>query len=326
MKRMIVMAGLLYACLLASATEITFKFAPGSTAGVSSALKAKMERNISCLLTEIQQAGQAGRALQLAAVDMEAGAKRNLEAFWRILPFVCEQTVNVGKCLYDAQGYQVREILITMKPKDSSYKQSKERELTISLNKHTGAITGVRPAAENNEDYLRVMSEGEDVTDMSRRLEVLKFVEDFRCYYNQKNIEALRKIYSDKAIIITGSVISTKNANVDIVGKQMTQSVKYRVQNKEQYLTNLERVFQRSGFINVAFDKISVKKHNAKKNVYGVTLHQNWESSSYCDDGWVFLLWDFTDPEKPQIHVRTWQTDQMVAIDGAFDEQDFFIP
>ena len=136
----------------------------------------------------------------------------------------------------------------------------------------------------------------------------------------------MQKIYSDKAIIITGSVISTKNANVDIVGKQMTESVRYRVQNKEQYLANLKRLFQRVNFINVTFDRISVKKHGAKKNIYGVTLHQKWESSSYCDDGWVFLLWDFTDSEKPQIHVRTWQTDQMVAIDGEFKLTDFFIP
>lgn len=323
MKRWIVMAGLVCSCLLAIATEVTFKFAPGTASGLSFALKSKMERNVSALLTEIQQAGQAGRPLRLAAVDMEDGAKRNLEAFWRMLPFVCEQKVNVAKCLHDAQGYQIREILITMKPKNSSYKQSRERELTISLNRHSGIITGVRPAAENNEDFRKVMGQGRDVTDMSQRLEILKFVEDFRCYYNQKNIEALRQIYSDDALIITGSVVRRRHSGD--IGKQMTTSVKYRKQSKEQYLANLERLFARVNFINVTFDRISVKRHNAKEGIYGVTLHQKWESSGYSDDGWLFLLWDFTDEEKPQIHVRTWQTDQMVAIDGVFTEQDFFI-
>lgn len=324
MKRLIVMAGLICTCLLATATEISFKFAPGSTAGLSPALKGKMERNISALLTEIQNAGQAGRPLQLAAVNMESGAKRNLEALWRMLPFVCEQTVNVAKCLHDFQGFQAREILITMQPKNNSYKQSKERELTISLNKQ-GIITGVRPAAENNEDYRKVMGQGQDVTDMSKRLEILKFVEDFRNYYNQKNIESLRQIFSDDALIITGSVVSTRQSNVDFK-EEMTQKVKYVRQNKKQYLANLERVFKRTSFINVTFDRISVKRHAAKPNIYAVTLHQKWESSSYSDDGWLFLLWDFNDPEKPQIHVRTWQTDQMVAMDGVFDENDFFIP
>lgn len=324
MKRLIVMAGLICTCLLATATEISFKFAPGSTAGLSPALKGKMERNISALLTEIQNAGQAGRPLQLAAVNMESGAKRNLEALWRMLPFVCEQTVNVAKCLHDFQGFQAREILITMQPKNNSYKQSKERELTISLNKQ-GIITGVRPAAENNEDYRKVMGQGQDVTDMSKRLEILKFVEDFRNYYNQKNIESLRQIFSNDALIITGSVVSTRQSNVDFK-EEMTQKVKYVRQNKKQYLANLERVFKRTSFINVTFDRISVKRHAAKPNIYAVTLHQKWESSSYSDDGWLFLLWDFNDPEKPQIHVRTWQTDQMVAMDGVFDENDFFIP
>ena len=324
MNRLIAMAGLICTCLLAAATEISFKFAPGSTAGLSPALKGKMERNISALLTEIQNAGQAGRPLQLAAVDMESGAKRNLEALWRMLPFVCEQTVNVAKCLHDFQGFQAREILITMQPKNNSYKQSKERELTISLNKQ-GIITGVRPAAENNEDYRKVMGQGQDVTDMSKRLEILKFVEDFRNYYNQKNIESLRQIFSDDALIITGSVVSTRQSNVDFK-EEMTQKVKYVRQNKKQYLANLERVFKRTSFINVTFDRISVKRHAAKPNIYAVTLHQKWESSSYSDDGWLFLLWDFNDPEKPQIHVRTWQTDQMVAMDGVFDENDFFIP
>ena len=67
-------------------------------------------------------------------------------------------------------------------------------------------------------------------------------------------------------------------------------------------------------------------KHGAKPNIYGVILHQDWKTSTYMDDGWLFLLWDFNDPEKPQIHVRTWQSEQVVAKDGLFSLDDFFIP
>ena len=36
-------------------------------------------------------------------------------------------------------------------------------------------------------------------------------------------------------------------------------------------------------------------------------LHQLYSSSTYSDDGYLFLLWDFRDEENPKIHVRTWQ-------------------
>jgi len=57
-----------------------------------------------------------------------------------------------------------------------------------------------------------------------------------------------------------------------------------------------------------------------------VTLHQSWRSSTYNDDGWLFLLWDFNDEEHPQILVRTWQEDQAAAAEGVFSHHDFFFP
>ena len=74
------------------------------------------------------------------------------------------------------------------------------------------------------------------------------------------------------------------------------------------------------------FDHISLMRHSSKENIYGVTLHQTWQTSGYSDEGWLFLLWDFSDPEHPQIHVRTWQPDQLAAKDGVFALDDFFIP
>ena len=41
--------------------------------------------------------------------------------------------------------------------------------------------------------------------------------------------------------------------------------------------------------------------------LYGVTLKQQWTSSTYTDTGYVFLLLEFVDPDRPLIHVRSWQ-------------------
>ena len=319
MKRLIVILIALYG-IIASASNVAFRFDPTSIQ--DGLLKKIMENNISTLLTEIQKAGQQGIALNLSSVNMESGAKEHLEAQWEVLPFVCKDDENISKCLSDHQGYQVRGIRITLKPEDNTYDQSIHRELTISLNR-SGVITGVRPALELQADVKTIMGEGRNVEDLTKRREILKWVEDFRNYYNERNIKSLSQIYSDDALIITGSIVMQRETTD--FGSQLSANTKYTVHTKEEYIRNLSRLFKVRKYINVTFDHISVVKHGAKDNIYGVTLHQTWKTSGYSDEGWLFLLWDFNDPDKPQIHVRTWQSDQVVEKDGVFDLNDFYI-
>lgn len=311
-------------CCFAGNANITFKFAANTID--AGALKTKMENNISALLTEINRAGTSGVPLNLSGVNMEPAAKERLMALWEDSRFVCDKSTNISKCLNDFQGFQVRAIPITMKPQNSSYDQSLNRELTISLNKW-GVITGVRPAWELNEDVNKILATTGTggVMETRMRRELLKWVEDFRCYYNEKNINALEKVYSEDALIITGSVVNQRQ-NAGDGAVRYEKKVHYTVHDKNTYLTKLKRQFKAKKYIKVEFDHISVMKHGAKENIYGVTLHQKWKSNDYSDDGWLFLLWDFNDPEQPQIHVRTWQPEQAVAQDGVFTIDDFFIP
>lgn len=312
-------------CCFTSEANVTFKFAANTIdAGT---IKTRMENNISALLTEISRAGSNGGSLNLSGINMEQAAKERLLALWDDSRFVCDKSTNISKCLNDFQGYQVRAIPITMKPQNSSYDQSLNRELTVSLNKD-GVITGVRPAWELNEDVNKILATtgAGGVMETRMRRELLKWVEDFRCYYNEKNIKALEKVYSEDALIITGSVVNQR-VNAGDGAVRYEQKVNYKVQDKTEYLTNLKnKAFKPGNKLKVDFDHISVVKHGAKQNIYGVTLHQTWHTSTYHDEGWLFLLWDFNDPEMPQIHVRTWQPEQAVAKDGVFTLDDFFIP
>lgn len=308
-------------CGLGGNAQVSFKFAAGTiNAG---ALKTKMENSMSALLSEINRAANAHSSLNLANINMEVAAKTRLQALWEDAAFVCDKATNISKCLNDYQGYQVRAIPITMKPSDASYSGSLNRELTVSLNKN-GVITGVRPAWELQEDVAEIMKNTSTVKDTRQRREILKWVEDFRCYYNEKNLKALNQIYSEDALIITGSVVKQRKNGVD--GVRLENKVNYTVQSKSQYIDKLSRIFKNNRKVNVEFDHISVTMHGAKPNIYGVTLHQKWQTGAYSDEGWLFLLWDFNDPENPQIHVRTWQPDQVVAKDGKFTLDDFFIP
>ena len=309
-----------------SAAEVTFEFSGGSIA--PGALKTKMEKNISSLLSEINRAGTLGTTLNLNSVNMEPGAKERLMALWNASHFVCNRETNIYRCLNDYQGYQVRDIPITMKPQDDSYEQSMNRQLTMSLNKN-GIITGVRLAFEHQEDVSKIMQDANGVADTRMRREILKWVEDFRCYYNEKNLESLNQIYSDDALIITGSVVTQRKIRSD---SRVTfkRNVKYTVQSKQEYMAKLSDIFRTNDLINIEFDHISVLCHPADSCFYGVTLHQKWHTRSaykeYKDVGWLFLVWNFSDPERPQIHLRTWQEEQATAKDGVFSINDFIIP
>jgi len=142
-------------------------------------------------------------------------------------------------------------------------------------------------------------------------------VEQFRNAYCQKDINFMDQVFSEDALIITGKVMKSV--------KYEGPKVEYSVKNKQQYLNNLRGVFAKNKYINVHFDDISVVRHGSKPNFYGVTLRQGWRSSTYSDDGVVFIVWDFTDEFAPKILVRTWQSLEEVDELGnkVFDIQDF---
>ena len=163
-----------------------------------------------------------------------------------------------------------------------------------------------------------------ELTDLRRRQLILDYVEQFRTAYNQKDINFLNQVFSDDALIITGKVITTKHAE-----GFTSQKIQYNKQSKEQYIKNLRGVFARNSYIKVTFDEIEVMRHPVNPNFYGVTLLQGWTSGKYHDDGYLFLLWDFTNESAPQIHVRTWQPDKIggksLPKDEVFSLSDFDI-
>ena len=305
------------------AQGVEFKFSGGIT---NSTLSSVMEKHISNLLTEINAACAQDRDLELERLHMSDRAGKSLQMLWKNFHFSCDEQTIRQLCLQDVNGFEVRGISITLTPMGSNFKGELNRELTISFAPDQ-EITGVHMALANNV-FVSIVDKGKDVTDTRRRLEILKFVEDFRSYYDEKDLEALRNVYSDDALIITGKVIHRKNLGRDQA--RMKPEIVYSKQNKEQYLTSLQRVFKNNKFIRVKFDDIKVRRHPAKAGFYGVTLHQKWQSSNYSDDGYVFLLWEFKEGASPVVHVRTWQPDMIgsrkLEEDEVFNENDFFIP
>lgn len=273
--------------------------------------------NIGNLLTQCNVAYADQLPLDLSRIDIADNAKKTLEDLWQNSPFRCGDTEVIQPCLvtYD-KNFQIRNIPLYAKDADG---REEYQEAVVAFNAQ-GRITDFHLAISSNL-YIKVLKKGYDVTDLRYRQIILDYVEQFRTAYNTKDMPFLEQIYSDDALIITGKVIHTVPSEMNNFMSE--DKVIYNKQSKREYLNNLSKVFQTNKRIHVIFDDIKVMKHPAKTGYYGVTLKQGYSSDNYSDVGYLFLLWDFTNPEAPQIHVRTWQPEMINATTKLPEEEIF---
>ena len=287
-------------------------------------LAANIDLAISGLLTAFNNAQGNGDVPHIAGIDVTPEVEQTIMKLWADCPFRCVDTEVVERATKTPRGeYEVRNIPLMMVPiegqsKDVSWK--KYQEAVFVLDK-TGMVTDFHLALDANL-YIKVMSSALTVDDVIRRQLILEYVERFRNAYNLKDLDFLETIFSEDALIITGKVVKRVKSEVRISNTDIV----YKKQNKKEYLNGLANVFKANKRINVVFDEIKVTRHPAKEDFYGVTLKQGWTSDRYSDIGYLFLLWDFTNEEAPQIHVRTWQPDAFIEAGGeVFSVDDFDI-
>lgn len=302
MKKILTILTCLAVCTGWTATAQSVRFRIGDGAE-NETQRSRIERNVSALLTEINRAQSAGRPLDFSTFDASPSAQSSLSMLWANVPFRCYDEEIVETLLMTRGGCQVRNIALELKPTDTTVTDDSYQEAVIDFNRSTGRIESFYFAISNNL-YAKIMEKGVALDDLSRRQLILDYVEHFRTAYNQKDIAFLEQVFSDDAIIITGKVITTEPTDLNPIPKE---KIIYNTQNKKEYLAKLRGVFSRNRYIRVNFSEIKVTRHPNLANYYGVLLRQGYASSTYSDDGYVFLLWDFSNEERPQIHVRTWQ-------------------
>ncbi len=161
--------------------------------------------------------------------------------------------------------------------------------------------------------FQEIMNDGEDEIDNANRETILNFVENFRTAYNKKDIDYINTVFSDQALIIVGRVIENTGEE-----SAYQQQVEYLQFTKGEYIERLTRLFARNEWINVGYEDIGIIRHPKHPDIYGVSLTQYYSSTTYSDEGYLFLLIDFEDPEKPLIHVRTWQPKRVTPEDEVF--------
>lgn len=154
------------------------------------------------------------------------------------------------------------------------------------------------------------------------RTVMINFLESYKTAYALKRLDYINNIFSNDALIITGSVVkSTGNREI---GPSNVKHVKYTRQTKAQYMKSLKACFASNEYVNIHFADNIIRRSASTPNIYGIQIKQDYYSSSYGDTGYLFLLIDFTDVKAPLIHVRTWQPDKDPnARDGRIGMQDF---
>jgi hypothetical protein len=280
--------------------------------------KMQIELNTSLLLTAMSTCIIEGSIPDTSGIDISKEAVQTLYSMWKSASeMICPISVVERKCLHRLRGgYQIRDIPVSML---SAPENDREHNLVINYTK-TGKIDDIFVAIENSR-IDDILSSQVSVEDFTRRMKILDFVEQFRTAYNIQDLNHIKKVFSNNALIITGKVVIEKPNSDQVLQNIGHAKIIYQTQTKSEYVEKLARIFKENKYINIDFDSIEVMTHPKYTEIYGVTLKQKWNTSSYSDVGYLFLMIDFKDDNNPLIHVRTWQPAKYNGKDLAREER-----
>lgn len=155
---------------------------------------------------------------------------------------------------------------------------------------------------------------GKGVWNEDARFAIMNFLENYQTAYALKRLDYISSIFDDDAVIITGTVTHVPARKVgtgDMQGIVFTHDIiKYNRHTKDTYLRHLKNSFGSKEYINLRFASNDVRKLGKGGELYAIQISQEYYSSNYGDKGYLFLMVDINDPEKPIIKVRTWQPEK----------------
>ena len=295
---------------------------------VTAAAKENIEQEASSLLTAfnesiLEDGKKLKDKLKVSFPDKVPNNKiliNSIMDLWDQSPINCSVDLVEGEVLtlFGNRGFQLRDIPVNVLDADMN---NSFQDMVFSFD-NDGHLTEVNMQLEKH-NYNNVIINGVKEEDLVRRQMILDFVEVFRTAYNRKDIGYLKQVYSDDALIITGTILRKKDRPKDDnlmlkgLGWQQYQLV---VQNKKEYIAKLQKIFSKNNYINIKFEEVSVIQHPTHEKIYGVTLKQYWNTSTYSDVGWLFLMINFEDPMNPSIEVRTWQPNEYEGREITRDE------
>ena len=153
------------------------------------------------------------------------------------------------------------------------------------------------------------------------KLALINFLEDYQTAYVLKRYDYLESIFSDDALFIVGHVLQKNNDELKDIKqfKLPEEEVELLRMDKNTYFERLSKVFKSQEYINIRFTETDFKRQMTSsddeksdgEDIFGVRLLQEYQSTTYGDVGYLFLMVDLRDTKRPVIHVRAWQPDKV---------------
>jgi hypothetical protein len=215
-------------------------------------------------------------------------------------------------------AYEIRNIDVRL-VKDANPGAKELRRELILIFGEDGTLLSVRFALDTFQ-FRRIVNNSKDNVDEYRRRLILSYLEQFRTAYNRKDIDFIEQQFSPQALIITGVKVERSDKE-ELQMNTDTPEYQYFRKSKEEYVRDLKNIFRSRKYVDVRFNDIEIKRHERYPEIYAINLYQLWntynitEKDGYSDEGFLFLLIDFENEDRPEIYVRVWQEDSMVEDD-----------
>ena len=202
------------------------------------------------------------------------------------------------------EGWEVRSIPIYCSY-PSIHKQSVEY-LVLDFN-DKGVLQDVNFSVFNML-YNSYVSNFKNDDSYKKRQVIVKFLEKYRSAYQNRDLKTLKRIFSDKAVIIVGRLMPTGKANREIQQSisDSQPNIDYLKMTKQEYLKRQKNIFITQDDIHLGFSTCKVNQNNNDNDLFGISMRQEYASTGYSDEGYLFLLIDFKGTD-PMIYVRSWQ-------------------
>lgn len=161
-----------------------------------------------------------------------------------------------------------------------------------------------------------IMSKSDSFASTAEKLQIVQFMENYKTAYCLKQLDYINNVFADNALIIVGRILK-EDPTTDISKHQsaVKDKVRYTKLSKSDYVEQLRHVFKSNEYINIKFDSSEVRKVGGDSRIYGIQIKQNYYSTNYADEGYLFLMMDLGDPKNPKIYVRSWQPEK--SADGS---------
>jgi hypothetical protein len=140
--------------------------------------------------------------------------------------------------------------------------------------------------------------------------QIINFLENYQTAYALERVDYIDKIFSDDALIIIGKKLERGEAIDKMYSLLKNDQYQYIKVSKKEFLERLSNVFQNNEFVNIQFEGCEVRKRDNNSEIYGIQIAQNYYSTNYADQGYLFLMVDLTDTIQPKIYVRSWQPEK----------------